>query len=138
MAGNYASTVCEYLGIGETTWYRWLKEGEKAKTGLKREFWEAIKKAEAHAEMRYVNVIYEAAREDWKAAGWYLERKFPEKWRRFNHEKELEKLQVSIDKTRKEIELIEERIKMFRGGEKDTSLLEALVKAVQCDEETDD
>lgn len=137
MAGNYAKTVCDYLGIGETTWYRWLKEGEKAKRGLKREFWEAIKKAEAHAEIRHVGVIYEAARQDWRAAGWYLERKHREKWGRNDYEKEMEKLEAAIEKTKKEVELIEEKIKLLRGGERDTSLLEALIETVQSSGEGD-
>ena len=43
-SGNYIKDVYPILGIGEVTWYRWLREGEKAKSGLKREFWQAIKK----------------------------------------------------------------------------------------------
>lgn len=81
-AGNYAKVVAQYLGISETTWYRWMQEGEQAKSGLKREFWESVKKAETVAEIRNVNVIQKAAEEDWKAAMTYLERKFPERWGR--------------------------------------------------------
>ena len=80
--GNYAVVVANYLGIGETTWYRWLQEGEQAKSGLKREFWESIKKAEAVPEIRNVNIIQKAAEDNWQAAMTYLQRRFPERWGR--------------------------------------------------------
>lgn len=81
-AGNYASTVCSYLGIHESTWYRWMEEGKEAKSGIKKEFCEAIKRAETTAEIRNVNLIQKAAEEDWRAAMTYLERKFPDRWGR--------------------------------------------------------
>lgn len=80
--GNYTETVCDYLGISKNTWYRWMKEGEQAKRGLKSEFSDAIKKAQAHAEIRNLAIIETAAKEEWQAAAWYLERKFPKKWGR--------------------------------------------------------
>lgn len=79
-AGNYTTTVCQYLGIHQSTWYKWMQQGEKAKSGLKREFFDRIKKAESHSEMRNVQLIQQAGNETWQAAAWYLERKFPDKW----------------------------------------------------------
>jgi transposase len=81
-AGNYNETVCQYLGIHKSTWYKWLAEGEQANSGLKKEFFDSIKKAEAHAEIRNVQVIQKAANESWQAAMTYLERKFPDRWGR--------------------------------------------------------
>lgn len=81
-AGNYAVTVCEYLGIHESTWYKWLQEGATANQGLKRELFESVKKAESTAEIRNVNIIQKAAEDDWRAAMTYLERKFPDRWGR--------------------------------------------------------
>lgn len=80
--GNYVETVCEYLGIGTTTWYRWMQEGEQANFGLKREFWEAIKKAESEAEIRLVTDLQKIADEErtWQAIAWMLERKYPDRW----------------------------------------------------------
>lgn len=78
--GNYARTVCDYLGIHESTWYKWLQEGEAASKGIKREFFEAIKKAESTAEIRNVKIVNTAAENDWRAAMTYLERKFPDRW----------------------------------------------------------
>jgi transposase-like protein len=81
--GNYANTVCAMMGISQQTWYRWLKEAEESSaTAIKREFSETVKKATALAEIEYVNVIKKAAGKNWQAAGWWLERKFPEKWGR--------------------------------------------------------
>lgn len=80
--GNYVTTVCDYLGIHQSTWYNWLQEGAAAKSGMKREFFETIKKAESHAEIRNVGLIQKAAESDWKAAMTYLERKFPDRWGR--------------------------------------------------------
>lgn len=79
-AGNYVETVCEYLGISKNTWYVWLRKGEKQKQGVYRDFYDAIKKAEAEAEMRNVAIIQKAAQDTWQAAAWFLERKYPERW----------------------------------------------------------
>ena len=83
-AGNYAKTACEMVGIGETTFYRWMEEGaqDKAKP-LFREFRESIKRAEAEAEVRSVALIRQAADGGtWQAAAWYLERKHGDRWGR--------------------------------------------------------
>ncbi|MFP5109653.1 hypothetical protein ACSU6B_23285 [Neobacillus sp. C211] len=82
--GNYVETVCEFLGINKSTWYRWLAEGENAKSGLKREFRNAIKKAEAEAEIRLITDLQKIAEADqkWQALAWMLERKYPERWGR--------------------------------------------------------
>ena len=92
-AGNYACVVCEYLGIGESTWYSWLSEGEKYRKQLEEEnpeintgneiyleFAEAIKIAQSEAEIRNVTIIQTAAKDTWQAAAWYLERKHKDRW----------------------------------------------------------
>lgn len=79
--GNYQSHVAQALGIHEDTWYRWMREGAQTKNGLKRRFYEAVKKAEARAIARNVALIQKAAQEgNWQAAAWWLERKFPDEW----------------------------------------------------------
>ncbi len=92
-AGNYIKDVYPILGIDESTWYRWLKEGERAKSGIKREFYKAIKKAEKEAIARNVALIQRAAQEgNWQAAAWWLERKYFEDWGR------KDKVDLSADK----------------------------------------
>jgi hypothetical protein len=40
----------------------------------------------AEAEMRDVALIAQAAKENWQAAAWRLERKYPARWGRTQHE----------------------------------------------------
>ncbi|MGR9527668.1 hypothetical protein ACSS31_28830 (plasmid) [Priestia megaterium] len=82
-AGNYTETVCQYLGIHKSTWYRWMAEGEKAKSGLKRDFYLEMKSAESYAEISNVNIVRKSAQDgNWQAAMTFLEPKFPERWGR--------------------------------------------------------
>jgi hypothetical protein len=83
-AGNYAKVAAEMAGIGETTYYRWLEEGQKDNAPkIYREFWESIKRAEADAEVAAVALIRQAANNGtWQAASWLLERKHGERWGR--------------------------------------------------------
>lgn len=83
-AGNYAQTACQLVGIGTTTYYRWLEMAEEEGTpAIYREFRDAIKRAEAEAEVRTVaRVIQAADNGTWQASAWYLERKHPERWGR--------------------------------------------------------
>lgn len=83
-AGNYAKVAAAMAGIGETTYYKWLEMAEKpnAKKEYK-EFRESVEQAEAEAEVAAIARIRQAADNgDWKAAGWYLERKHGERWGR--------------------------------------------------------
>ena len=92
-AGNYDKDVYPILGIDKSTWYRWLSDGEKAKSGLKREFYDTVKKAEKDAIARNVALIQRAAQEgNWQAAAWWLERKYYEDWGR------KDKVDLSADK----------------------------------------
>lgn len=112
--GNYTETVCQFLGIHKSTWYKWMAEGEKARSGLKREFFDAIRKAESTAEIRNVQKIQAAVEEgDANLALKFLERKFPARWGR--------KDQVSADinhsgeiKDKKEYD-ITHRIDQYEG-----------------------
>ena len=82
-AGNYQKHVAQALGVDESTWYRWLREGEQSEdeNDLKYKFYQSIKKAEARAIARNVALIQRAAQEgNWQAAAWWLERKFPSEW----------------------------------------------------------
>jgi transposase len=70
-------------GISEATFYRWLQRGENSKSGIFREFCEAVKNAEAEAEAELLSFIIEQARSGtWQAAAWILERRHPERWAR--------------------------------------------------------
>ena len=93
-AGNYIETAAAYAGINKSTLYDWLKRGEREKQRVEKnprykirkkerpfvEFSNAVEKALAEAEVRDVAIIAKAAEEQWQAAAWRLERKFPHKW----------------------------------------------------------
>jgi len=65
-AGVFAIDACLAVGIGETTYYEWLK--------TKPEFRESIKRARARAIIMHVTNIWKAGDTDWKASAWWLER----------------------------------------------------------------
>lgn len=81
-AGNYAQIAAQYAGIGTTTFFRWMQQGAEEEKGIYREFREAIKVAEAEAEVRAVAIIQRQMPESWQAAMTYLERKHPDRWKR--------------------------------------------------------
>lgn len=95
-AGNYMETAAAYAGINKSTLYLWLKRGAREKERLEKnsrarmrkaeapyvKFSNAVEKALAEAEMRDVMIIGKAASEQWQAAAWRLERKFPQRWGR--------------------------------------------------------
>ena len=83
--GNYYKVAIDILGIDDKTWYNWLRQGEidanKGINSLNFQFFQSIKKAEATAIDRNLNIIQQAAGEgNWQASAWYLERKYPEQW----------------------------------------------------------
>lgn len=79
-AGAFFSVACELAGIGDSTGYRWIEEGDKGRSPY-REFRDAVKKAEAASEFDALATIRGAARDGtWQAAAWYLERKHPDRW----------------------------------------------------------
>ncbi|MBR3313689.1 MAG: helix-turn-helix domain-containing protein [Atopobiaceae bacterium] len=68
------------IGVNPSTFYRWLKDGENAKSGVKRTLFEEIKKAEAFYKKSLLTTIKDAAMsraQYWTAAAWLLERKYP-------------------------------------------------------------
>lgn len=76
--------LCNVLGIGETTFYRWLSNPA---TDKQRELGESLKNAEAeYFEALRVKIIL-ASDDDWRAAAWMLERLRPDEYgRRERHE----------------------------------------------------
>jgi hypothetical protein len=82
--GNHAKVAAALAGIGETTYYKWLEKADEPNAKKEyREFRESIERAEAEAEIEAVSRIRQASNNgDWKAAGWYLERKHGDRWGR--------------------------------------------------------
>ncbi len=104
-AGNYPETAAKAAGITGRTFYYWMARGRKARGGEFLQFFRAIKKATAEAEIRELSIIKQAVEGgqvvkrtsrtlkdgtvivterftvgDWRAAAWRLERRFPMRW----------------------------------------------------------
>ena len=77
--GNYRKASAEYAGISERTLCDWLSRGAEAEPGYA-DFCSDVLEAEQVAEIRALGVIQQAANRDWKAAAWFLERKFPQRY----------------------------------------------------------
>lgn len=80
--GNYINTACEAVGISKHAFFMWMKKGEAESEGVYRDFFDSIKKAQADGEMFLLKTIRVKSMEQWTAAAWILERKYPEKWGR--------------------------------------------------------
>ena len=68
------------IGVNQSTFYRWLKDGENAKSGVKRALYTELKKAESEYKRTLLTTIKSAAMsraQYWTAAAWLLERKYP-------------------------------------------------------------
>lgn len=120
-AGNYLETAAAAAGINQDTLRDWMRRGARAGKGKFHDFSEAVRKAQASATARDVAVIGKAATEQWQAAAWRLERKFPAQWGRSAPR------ETAADATAKErlATLQEERLRA------EIEFLKARTKAVQ-------
>jgi len=78
--GAYIETAAAAAGISKDTLYRWLKRGAKEKSGIYREFSDAIEKADAVAELYILQQLQQLGDKAWQAHAWRLERRWPERW----------------------------------------------------------
>lgn len=79
--GNYIRTVCANCGISHETYYGWMRRGRKGEQPYKR-FAKDVSEALSIAEMRDLATIQKASVEQWQAAAWRLERRYPKRWGR--------------------------------------------------------
>jgi len=80
--GNYLKTACMAAGISEQTFYNWLHRAEVGGDNGNKiyvEFFEELKRAEAKSIAKNVETIQKASKNvnQWSAAAWLLERKYP-------------------------------------------------------------
>ncbi len=108
--GYYQEDAAIMAGISPSTYYEWMKKGERERVALESgedmlalpdtslpaseddtpevelafpfmEFSEAVKKARAEAEGAHIKNIRKAADNGvWQASAWFLERSHPKKW----------------------------------------------------------
>ena len=79
--GSYAEIAARLAGIPPSTLWRWLEHGREAPNGQYREFWEAVKQAEAMAEHSAIGAVRRGGK-DWVAHMTFLERRFRDRWSR--------------------------------------------------------
>lgn len=84
LAGNYLETAAACCDIAPRTVREWIKRGLRKKRGIYYSFALAVKKAEAEAEQMALARLRRAGKQQWTAEAWYLERKFPAKWGRWD------------------------------------------------------
>ncbi len=78
-AGLSLRLAAEAAGVSETTFHQWQR-GEfprGADRDLKVQFSEQLTRAKGESARRLTALISSAAVEDWRAAAWLLERRFP-------------------------------------------------------------
>ena len=78
MAGHYREVACKLAGIERKTLLNWLKRGEREQSGVYRDWYLAVERAEA--EVFHPKNIETASAKSWFATAWFLERKHPERW----------------------------------------------------------
>ncbi len=76
--GNYRKDAAEYAGIDAATLHRWMLRGSREKDSAYADFRTAVLEAESRAKITAIGCITKAMRDgDWRAAAYWLERKFP-------------------------------------------------------------
>ncbi len=74
-SGATYALACQAAGVDYSTFRRWMRRGEKAKSGRYRLFHEAIRRAEGECAMSCLEAIRDSAPKEWTAAAWLLERR---------------------------------------------------------------
>lgn len=122
--GNYLETASAFAGISRSTLYEWLRRGKREKQRLEKNdrarmkkeealyvlLVDSLEQAQAEAEVRDVALIGEAAKSQWQAAAWRLERKYPNKWGRTKQRENEEEGSNNEDKLSKYINLLKKEI----------------------------
>lgn len=84
--GNYREQMARAAGVSPSTLYAWLERGEAdldaGKATIHAELSEALTRAEANAEANALAHIRRHAPLDWRAEAWFLERRYPSRYRR--------------------------------------------------------
>ncbi len=107
--GASFKNACVAAGISERTFQRWRQKGEHqgAKTEYRR-FWRDLTQAEQEGQTARLAIIQKAARNDWRAAAWLLERMNPERFSlryKIEHSGKVEH-SAAVDAVRRSLDLL--------------------------------
>ncbi len=101
LVGNYADTAALATGIDEKSYYNWLERGELdvelGRGTVFAQFFQAIKRSAAEAEVTQVNFAMTGPSGKWQAHMTWLERRYPKKWGR--QEKRVHELTGKVELT---------------------------------------
>ena len=81
--GASIAHACDYAGIDETTYHRWIKRGEEGADGDTEfcEFCQSVTRARGRGVVTDLLTISHAVRAgDWKAAAWRLQHRYPQEY----------------------------------------------------------
>lgn len=79
--GVFVETACQAAGVNQTTYHRWLKKADDPDADpTYAAFRDAANVARATAEVNAIRIVVGHAKDDWRAAAWYLERSFPTRY----------------------------------------------------------
>lgn len=109
--GSYRGHAITAAGLAERTVMRWLEIGrdevqrcdyEDVPLSFYRHIWQCVMRAEVVPISRSLQVIHQAAaRGGWRAAAWFLERRYPDEWgprgTAWQREREAEQQTVSVE-----------------------------------------
>lgn len=59
-AGNYIEPACQAAGVSASTHFRWMARGERERKGIYWEYAQAVRRAQAEAEVEAVGLLREA------------------------------------------------------------------------------
>lgn len=120
--GNFYEASAEAAGLPTSTFYRYMEVGSdvaKARAVCEEEgrewkpatpndqrlleFWEAVTRARAAAQVDAVKLVTKAGEDDWRAAAWYLERAFPKLYGKRLQVPEQEKSEAELTREQSKI-----------------------------------
>ena len=92
-AGAYGDEAAALAGVSRSTYYSWLRQGRDARERrdlghavppadqVFLDFLESVERAETIPEMKALKRVHRAAQDgSWRAAAWFLERRYPHRW----------------------------------------------------------
>jgi transposase-like protein len=78
--GHSLTSAARMAGLHRDTLQRWMKRGRKGESPLLCHFYVTVQEALAKSEHKLVELVFNHAERDWRAAAWLLARRFPH-WR---------------------------------------------------------
>lgn len=80
--GATVKIACGAMGVGETSFYRWMARGESATSGQYREFWQDVNVARDRGDLELLALVRKASKKDGRLALELLSRRHPKAYAR--------------------------------------------------------